>query len=89
MLADLISGVAMLHMLAGILVAVGILLVTVRFALLGRAGAPLYIAALLAIFGLLQALSVVSVGPQVVHFPVMLVAIGLTEMGAAKINRAR
>lgn len=89
-LVDLVAAgsLVMLHMLAGVITVAGIWLTAFRFAALKRPGmGPLYAAAGLAAVGAAMGLSLVG-QPGLVHMAVMIGAVGLAEMGAARANRA-
>lgn len=82
------GSLVMLHMLAGIITLAGIWLVTFRLAALKRPRVgPLYAAAGLAAIGGAMGLGVIG-EPGVAHMAVMIAAVGLAEMGAARANRA-
>jgi hypothetical protein len=87
MMFGLLSGVVMLHILAGGLVLLSALLAAVRLVLLGRSQAKLLIIAftglLLSAMGMLRAWV-----PGAVHLVLMLLFVGLAEMGIAKARKA-
>lgn len=82
------GSLVMLHMLAGVITLAGIWLAAVRMAVLKRPRVgPLYAAAGLALIGGAMGLGVIG-QPGVAHMVVMVAAVGLAEMGAARGNRA-
>jgi hypothetical protein len=78
------------HMLAGILVLIGIWTATIRLAAQKRSGmGPVWGAAVLALVG--AGLGPAALGgalPSYVHILIMLVTIGLAEMGVGRANKA-
>lgn len=87
------GGAVMLHIVAGAVVLGGIWVALIRFAMLGRrVTGPLMAGAILALAGALLGLGTnngwVAGDYGLLHFLIMLAAVGLAEMGAARLNRA-
>jgi hypothetical protein len=77
------------HMLAGVLVLIGIWTATIRLATQKRSGmAPVWAAAVLGIVGAgLGSAAMSGAVSGIVHMVVMLLTIGLAEMGVARANK--
>jgi hypothetical protein len=84
------TGVREVHMLAGVLVLVGIWIAAIRLSGQKRQGmGPVWGAAVLALVGAAMGiLAMLGKGSGIMHMVVMLVTIGLAEMGVGRANKA-
>jgi hypothetical protein len=77
------------HMLVGLLAIIGVLITGIRYTMLEKKVIPLWIGFILLVAGMLVALRIIPTPrPGDIHMTLMIVAIGLAEMGAAKARKA-
>lgn len=86
-LLDYRGMVATLHILAGVLVLVGVLVTAARCTVLGRSSLTVWAGLLVLVVGTTISLGYWGEGLGLVHLVVMLLGFGLAEMGAARARR--
>jgi len=79
--------VVMAHMLAGILVLLGVAITAARYTILGRPVLPLWLGLLVLVAGSTISLGYWGEGLGLVHAAIMLLGFGLAEMGTARAGR--